>query len=212
MGVTVDSVATTPAAESLGRIVERVRRSATSDRTLVVIGGCSRTGKSTLAAAIRDGLAASGVSCEVLSVDHWIVDVRERSAGSSVLDRFEGARIVEAVDALLRGGSVRPPVYDAVSRRRVSAEGDRTITLPRGVLVVEGVIGLLLPELLERAALRIYVTVPDAVRRDRMTKFYEDTKGLSRPEAAAVIADREIEEVPAVHASAHAADARYIGE
>src|SRR5439155_7618781 len=102
--------------------------------------------------------------------------------------------------------------YDAVSRHRLAAHASTGFELPEGVLIAEGVIALLLAPLCERAAVRIYVETPDDLRRRRLLDFYSGTKGLSRDAAASLLADRELEEVPLVAASAAAAHVRYLSD
>jgi uridine kinase len=201
-----------PPIESVSRIHERIRAVARPvERVLVAIGGCSLSGKSTLATALRKRLIAGGVNAEVLGADHWIVDVRERRPDGGVLDRFDGSAFVDAVDAILSGATVHPPVYDRVLRQRTAPRAPEGVRLHDGVLIAEGVIALLLTPLCERAAVRIYVEAPDDVRRRRLLEFYCGTKGLSLDAAGLLLAGRELEEVPLVSASAAVADVLYAG-
>jgi hypothetical protein len=155
---------------------------------------------------------SSGFSCEVLGADRWIVDVRRRPAGAGVLERYECEEVAMAVEAVLQGGTVYPPVYDPVLRQRLSARGPDPLHLENGVLLVEGVVVLLIDKLCARAGFRVYVETTDAVRQERLLDFYVRIKGFSREAAETLLAEREVEEVPAVRTSAAMADVTYIGD
>lgn len=184
--------------------VEPVAREAAVQ--LVVIGGCSRTGKTTLARALASRYGTAGVASLVVGLDHWLIGIDQRQPASTVLERYDRTAIEAAVAALLRGETVHPPVYDPVSRRRVVEAGPDGIGLPSGVLIVEGVVALALPTLREAAAARIHVHVDDRVRVARLQAFYVGTKGLDARAAQAIIDARELEEVPLVKATAFHAD------
>lgn len=198
--------------EILTDILERIRaaRHASHGRVLVAIGGCSRSGKSTLASAVRNRLMADGIDAVVLTADHWIVDARERQPGAGVLHRFEMEPFVAAVDALLSGATVHPPIYDSISRRRTAARSPEGLRLGDGVLIAEGVVALLSKSLCDRAAVKVYVTTDEAERRRRLLEFYVGAKGLPLEHAESLVAGREVDEVPLVKASSAAADILFV--
>lgn len=192
---------------SFAKLAARVREDARADgRRLLLMGGCARSGKTTIAHALQREIAASGGRCEVLGADCWIVDARARKPDSTVADRFDGLAFEQAVGAVLAGRPMRPPVYDVATRRRVADEGERVVRLEAGLLIAEGVIALFRERLRVIASLRVFVDVPDDLRRQRLETFYRTTKGFSADDAAALIDEREGEEVPTVRASARNAD------
>lgn len=171
----------------------------------VLIGGCSRVGKTWLSEAVCARLESLGVATRRVPLDAWLLGLDQRPPGSTVLDRYEGPRIVEAVRALLEGRPVFPPVYDPVTRRRTAPEAAEPLRLASGMLMVDGVIALALPDLCSLAAARIYVNAPDPVRLERLRIFYRDAKGLG-DEAESVIRARESEEVPFIKRTRRWAD------
>ena len=176
--------------------------------SLVLIGGCSRTGKTVLAEALDARFRQHGIPSLVLPLDSWLLGVDQRPPRSTVADRYEGNAIVRAVRSLMAGETMRPPVYDARSRRRLDAPG-APLSITSGVILADGVVALALPELVQLAQCRIYVTVSDEVRLPRLETFYTEFKGLPRDEARSIIRAREDEEVPFIKASAAAADVTF---
>lgn len=186
------------------------RLSQDKKRLLVVIGGCARSGKSTLARGLSSALQEKDIETAIVAADNWIVDVHARPLGAGLFERFETDRFAAAVAALMSGAFVRPPVYDARSRRRVAPESDVELRLSSGVLIAEGVVALLLRSLVEAADLCVYVHAPDDVRKQRLLGFSMNVKGLSEQEASSLIAYRANEEDAQVERSIVHAHVGYI--
>lgn len=174
--------------------------------SLVLVGGCSRTGKSALSVMLSEKLLADRIEHGIVNLDAWLLGVDERGHHSLVMERYDCQAIISSVKELLQGKAVYPPVYDMISRRRISASGEKGITVVSGIIIAEGVIALALNELVEIASLKIFVHVSDKVRTERLFSFYRDVKKLSVDEVEAVIAERECEEVPFIKQTASCAD------
>ncbi len=173
------------------------------------MGGCSRTGKSTLAHAIASHFTTGGTTARVLDIDRWLVSIDRRTAASTVLARYDCEAIVESVGGLMRGQTVHPPVYDLVSRRRIADRSAEGISLDEGLLIVEGVVALAITALVQSATARIYTQIDDPLRLARLRDFYVNTKGLSTAEAESTIQARELEEVPFIKSTIAEADFVY---
>jgi uridine kinase len=176
------------------------------DTSLVLIGGCSRTGKSVLAEFLDGGFRKRGIPSAVLALDAWLIGIDARGPHSTVIERYETDAIVRAVGTLIGGGTVEPPVYEPSTRRRVEHASGAAKSVRGGVVVADGVIALALPELVRLAQCRIHVSIPDDIRLARLEAFYTRVKGVSRDEALAIIMARETEEVPFIKAAAARAD------
>jgi uridine kinase len=122
-----------------------------------------------------------------------------------VLERYECDRISDEVKKILAGKTIYPPVYEPVSRQRLTERSEQGLTLTQGVLLVEGVIALALPVLRQFAQLKIFVAAEDEIRLQRLQSFYRLRKGLEQ-EASHIIAEREKEEVPFIKETAVWAD------
>jgi uridine kinase len=173
---------------------------------LVLVGGCSRTGKSVLSTMLSEKLLADHIEHRVVNLDAWLLGIEERGLHSTVMERYDCHAIVSSVKGLLQGKVIYPPVYDAISRRRTAESGHKGIAVASGIIIAEGVIALALNELVDIASLKIFVQVSDKVRIERLLSFYRDVKKLCLDEVDSIIAERECEEVPFVKGTASRAD------
>lgn len=185
--------------------------SAEREPQVVLIGGCSQSGKTWLANRLATGVKAAGWDALVVGLDAWIVSIEKRRPHSSVLERYDCAAIIREFSELLRGRPIRPPVYDPVSRRRICERGEPPLRIGSGVLLAEGVIALALPELRRSSKLNIFVTVPDGVRRARLRRLYRHVKGLDERTAESIISARELEEVALIAQTRALADVVFLG-
>ncbi len=160
---------------------------------LVLIGGCSRAGKSTLAIELQSDLKKLGSSAAILSLDAWIISLDQRKPNANVMERYETDAAQAAVGDLLRGQTVVIPAYDAIARRRLGSRA-RYLKLAAQFLLVEGVIALASADLRQASTLSIFVDVADDERHRRFLKFYQDEKGLSPSEAQELWHERELDE------------------
>jgi uridine kinase len=91
----------------------------------------------------------------------------------------------------------------------VREERDVPLRTASGVVILEGVVALAIPELLNRASFRIFVDVPDASRRERLADFYLGLKNITPEEFSAMMDEREEEEVPFIKSTRCNADVVY---
>lgn len=182
-----------------------------SQPMIVLVGGCSRTGKTVLVSRLIGNAVFSDINAVSVQLDSWLISLEERKEESSVLDRYEIPSIMSSIKRLQQTEQIYPPVYDAVSRRRIAESRVAPIVINEGILFVEGVIALAIQELVKNAALRIFVEIPDALRRQRLIKFYSDVKKLDRKEYEDIINKRENEEVLFIKGTAVNADVIFDG-
>jgi uridine kinase len=162
----------------------------------VLVGGCSRTGKTVLSSKLSENLISLGINTAIVKLDSWLISVDNRKQNSSVLERYELPSIISSITKVQRGETIYPPAYDAVSRRRVAEYGLDLISIKDGILFVEGVVALAIEELIKNPTLRIFVGIPDRLRKQRLVDFYSNIKRLDRKEYENIIETREKEEVP----------------
>ena len=178
---------------------------------LILVGGCSRAGKTVLVSKLTENIISSGINTAVVNLDSWLVSVDNRKQDSSVLERYEIPSIISSVKKVQQGVVIYPPVYDTVSRRRVAEPGFNSISINDGILFVDGVVALAMEELVKNAKLRIFVDIPDKVRKQRLVDFYSDIKRLDRKEYENIIETREKEEVLFIKRTAVNADVIFDG-
>ena len=173
---------------------------------LVLIGGCSRSGKSTLAEGFQSSLIQRGVDSLLIPADCWLLPASELQAGSKVLERYRVNELSNSVMALLRGESAYVAAYDPKTRE---CAGDLLTFKPPNspfIIVVEGVITLALEKLRKISALKLFVECGDCTRLKRLISFYRDFKMLRKLEYKVIIKQREDEEVPFIKATRAFAD------
>jgi uridine kinase len=178
---------------------------------VVLVGGCSRTGKTVLVSKLVEIFISSGINTVSVQLDSWLISVENRREDSSVLERYEIPSIIASIKRLQQGEQIYPPVYDAVSRRRIKESGIAPISINEGILFIEGVVALAIGELVENAKLGIFVDIPDELRRQRLVNFYSDVKRLDRKEYEDIIKKREKEEVTFIKETAVHADVIFNG-
>jgi uridine kinase len=161
---------------------------------IILVGGCSRAGKSSLSLYLEEKFKCNEINCRILNLDSWLISVDKRKTNSKVLERFEIIEINKAVKNILNNEIVIPPFYNPVSRKREKNSSGQPIKLESGILIVEGVISLAVEYLLNISDVNIYVDITDTLRIKRLIHFYKDVKKIEKDRYKKIIQDREIEE------------------
>lgn len=168
---------------------------------VLLIGGLSRSGKSTLSAVVSESLRVQGIESLIFPLDNWIVSKKQRSPYDKVTDRFRIDHAVSALRTVLSGDSVTFRAYNPTTRCECNglttlATGDNT-----QLVIVEGVVALADQRLRNLADYSIFITVNSRLRIRRMIELYRDVKCLDAGEYRRIIRLREIEEVPTINES-----------
>ncbi|WP_269526516.1 uridine kinase [Coraliomargarita parva] len=140
---------------------------------LILIGGPSGAGKTTVATALIEALGQE--ACHLLSLDNYYADLSHLSIEARQRYNYdqptawERDRLVRDLKRLHAGEAIEMPLYDFTShsRRKECKHLD-----PRPYIVAEGIFALCYPELDAFADLAVFVDVDDAealqrrIRRD----------------------------------------------
>lgn len=183
-----------------------------SNARLVLIGGCARSGKSTVASVLSEMIGDSGRQAHVISLDGWLKPVEFRKEGDGVMGRYD----MEAVNGLLLP-LIRSQSRHALSIPQYERKGRSFLKPvlhsigPNDLLILEGVPALMDNSLLDHSVVRIYVDVSDEIRAKRLK---EDCAWREENQAdfELRLASREMDEVPLVRASAACATHRVFTE
>ena len=133
---------------------------------VVGIAGGTASGKTTTARAIVERL---GDRCLWLTHDRYYRTIPPDLAHDPTQHNFdhpdalETSMMVEHLRALRDGQRVQLPNYDFPSHARVSRDGWDWVE-PRPVIVVEGILVLVHPELREQMDHKVFVHAPDDIR------------------------------------------------
>lgn len=195
-----------PAVEDLAQLIQQ--RLATAEPgqgpLTVLIGGLSRSGKSTLSFRLARRLRRMDLQALRVRLDDWLVPASRRAAGSSVRDRFQLDRLNRDLAALRAGGSVVASGYDERTREQGRPVAYRSPG-PGTVLLVEGVPALLLDR--DANTVTVYVDAQDEDQRlHRVRRLYQH-RGLDAAAVDELLAGRR-EEHRTITASGMDADMR----
>jgi len=147
-------------------------------RVLAIAGG-SCSGKSTLAAYLRDYIGAK--QCRIVRQDDYYFDIRER--GGSPLVNFD---IPDALDfdllrenllAFKSGKPVALPNYDFTTHQRRTPTEPRN---PRPLIIVEGILLLAQPQLRDVFNHSVYMRCAPELRLSRRLERDTTERGRSR--------------------------------
>jgi histidinol-phosphate phosphatase family protein len=164
--------------------------------SLLLVGGLARSGKTTVAAALRRLLAARGVSSRIIHVDSWIRSHAERADG--LLGRYDMDALGTGLAGWLNGSDAvfDEPVYDRLSRE--SRTGRQVRIGSEDVVILEGVPSFLPAWSTDRAVVRIW-TQCDAGARDARVEDDLVSRGLATADQAREVrVAREADEVAIV--------------
>lgn len=150
---------------------------------VVGVTGGSGSGKSALAARLSDAFGRDQVA--LLSEDAYyrdrsdLADEERARLDYDVPDAFDHELFVSHLRALRAGLAVAPPSYCFVTHRRT---GVGAPTVPRALVIVEGILLLHDPAVRAALDLSVFVEAPDPVRLAR--RLRRDTTERGRTEAS----------------------------
>jgi uridine kinase len=148
----------------------------------ILIGGNSRSGKSTLTSDLKIHLHRIGIHCTVYRLDDHIKPHDERSPEEDYLGRFRFADAEHHLIHFLHGANK-----------------------PKGIIIVEGVPALASEKLRSNALLSIHCRIDEKLRKQRIQQYYR-FKGLSDAEIDSLYHSRTIDEYQPVEILAQYAD------
>ena len=178
-------------------------------RFLVLIGGCSRSGKTTLANKIKIDCDKKNIKCVTVSLDNWLLGIDERKGDETVRERFKYKDIVEAITRIMNSDMVYTSIYDPKTRLIVCEKGPEPLYIEQGICMVDGVVALDIDELREQADFNIFTDVRDSTRIKRLVAFYNKYKNCSMGNTRKIITSREVDEVSIVKRTQIYADIIY---
>ena len=159
---------------------------------LILVGGNSRSGKSTFSSLLCEQLQQCyGVESNVVSMDGWLLSSFERKSG--LLGRYDMDSIEGFAERWLRYAAKEEfviPIYNPWEKRPHA----KFETLKRRqVLILEGVPALLSDRLRETAQYSFFIDVEQRLLRERVISFYK-ARGVEGNEAEKIYDSRLDEE------------------
>lgn len=176
------------------------------DSRVILVGGTSRSGKSTAASVIEELFTLMGKKAHILQLDGWLKSAQERMEGSGVLARYNMSAAAKEIIKIVSRSSrsvIDWPRYDR--KTKVLCSPKRMSIGPSDVLIVEGVPALLGGYLDKQADMSIFINADDDLRLSRIASEYK-WRGETESIITEKINSRELDEVLEVKMSAQYAN------
>ena len=144
-----------------------------SNPRIILVGGASRSGKSTVASVLVEIFAMKGKVAHILPLDGWLKPANDRVEGEGVLSRYHMGEIVSnaiRIQASKCRIDVQFTQYDRKTRNKQSSQ--KISIGPTDVVILEGVPALLDEQLVKIADISLCVSVDDQVRLQRLRREY----------------------------------------
>jgi len=179
----------------------------------VLIGGLSRSGKSSAAQVLKELFIALGRQAHVIPLDSWLLPPELRPEGGGVISRYDIPGVLRCMRELSDRSSrhsIMIPSYDPVARTVAIKTPTRSIG-PEDLIILEGVPTLAIPDLVSLADARIYLECLEPERLSRIERDYR-WRGLDTNQQDALRRSRALDEDPFVTESRANADISFLFE
>jgi uridine kinase len=163
---------------------------------IVLIGGFSRSGKTTFSSILASSLKNEKKSHCVLSLDSWLRDKDDRSNG--VLGRYDLSVVLNLIRNLKEKKkkiTLEIPEYDKLMQKKIH-KGFIVDIFPNDILIIEGVIALALSDVAPNAKC-YYIEIDEKLRKLRVINEYL-SRGKTREEADRIYLSRQADEIPVI--------------
>jgi D,D-heptose 1,7-bisphosphate phosphatase len=172
-------------------------------KKIILIGGNTRSGKSTLASYLRLFFKRKGYKSLQVSLDNWLLAEENRTPGMNVYDRFQLRKIESSIQSLLSGNAVKLSTYtNHVERKSLEVAYDASDC---DLIIIEGVVALSSSLVRDAADLKIFINIAPDLFLKRMEHYYS-WRGLSKDETATLIKKREVDEYQLIEKESKLAD------
>lgn len=148
---------------------------------IILIGGGSCSGKSTIADSVAEALRSDVSVCSIDSYYKDLSDISEddiKDYNFDVPSAIDIESLVDDITMLTDGLAVHVPLYDYQSHKRVGYK----IVGPCKILIVEGLFALYFSWLRNKAGLKIFVDCKESERFYRRLKRDVELRNLERKE------------------------------
>lgn len=170
---------------------------------VILVGGQSRSGKSTLSSYLRIQFQKEGKKVLQIKADDWIMPAADRTGKESVWERFRMQRLEKDLHSLFNGETISVQKYD--SKTRKLREEMIYHYAGQDVVIIEGAPLLMSDSLLNLADVSVFVELHEDERKNRFTNFYR-WKGFHTEAIESLYLERKNDEYPEINKTKNKAD------
>ncbi|MCT4624245.1 MAG: HAD-IIIA family hydrolase, partial [Schleiferiaceae bacterium] len=161
------------------------------DRTVIAIGGNSRSGKSTLATSLEKELEKMNATVLRINLDDWILPKEQREEEVDVYHNFQLPKIEADVEAILSGIQVSLQAYLPHSDRIPFEQ--KYVYDHQKVIILEGIVALSSEKIRAISDLKVFKNIDSDLQKSRLLAYY-DWKGYSEEAFEALYTKRQKDE------------------
>jgi uridine kinase len=170
---------------------------------IILIGGNTRSGKSTLSSYLRLAFKKSGLNVLQMSLDNWLMPEERRTPSMNVYERFQIKKIEQDLNKLFSGEILSVSTYvNHIERIPLQMKYNPTRA---DVVIVEGVVALSSESIRNQASVKIFMDIEAPVFIKRMNDYYA-WRGRTPDETAKLIKKREVDEYQLIEKESKLAD------
>jgi D,D-heptose 1,7-bisphosphate phosphatase len=170
---------------------------------VLLIGGNTRTGKSTLASYMRIAFEKAGHKVLQVALDNWLLPESRRTELMNVYERFQLQALENDIMNLLNGKSLRLLSYaDHPDRKPLPLEYNPEHA---EVIIIEGVVGLSSAIIRQQSQLKIFTTLQPEIFRKRIDEYYR-WRSKTAEEIESLVNKREKDEYQVIEKESTLAD------
>lgn len=154
-------------------IIEKISKSIKDDpgREIVMLAGPSSSGKTTTAKKLSEAFGKRGVKTFVLSLDDFYLDrdkipfLPDGTRDFETVYALDLDCFCDTVNRLLKGETVKTPVFDFTTGRRSKTEFNEITLGPEDAVIIEGLHALnpIITDKIEGKLIKIYISVSSRI-------------------------------------------------
>ena len=175
---------------SILQIILTQHKSKENRLLLILVGGLSRSGKSTFSNKLQYKILENGIDSKVICLDNWIVDIAKRTGQETVRERFNYEAIIKSISEYIEGKEITTSKYDPEFRKSLNVLY-KIEPISKGIVIVEGVVAIDIPELRRLSDLIVYVKTSESEREQRFHEFHLNVKKMSRQQSDLIYEQRQ---------------------
>jgi len=166
----VNFIITEPYKKEADTIINNIKSNNTSNY-IITVGGNTQSGKTTLSAYLKQRLIKEGIPTLKIDLDDWILPKENRKKEHDVLHNFQQDKLVADIKRILAGGRIDLDGYSKI--QGLSPVAQSYLLNNERAIIIEGIVALALPYLLEIADLKIFVDINEVLHFNRVKEYYK---------------------------------------